>query len=348
MPEEEVPHKRRVRYKGTHPRRFEEKYKELQPEKYSEQIEKLIEQGQTPAGSHRPICVEEILEILHPSPGETGLDATLGFGGHALELLKGIQPGGRLFATDVDPIEMPKTVERLNKQGFGPESLLPRPMNFAGVLKLLPETGGRGFDFILADLGVSSMQLDNPQRGFTFKDHGPLDMRLNPERGKPVSDMLREWSRADLEKLLVRNSDEPLAAPLADAIYLQREKIRSTTTLSRIVRETVASKISKDAERVTEKTLQRVFQAFRIAVNGEFSVLEQFLQSLPYVMAPGGRAAILTFHSGEDSRVAESFAQGVASGLYGETNEEPVRPSGEERYSNPRSKCARLRWAVRK
>ncbi|MDD3155163.1 MAG: 16S rRNA (cytosine(1402)-N(4))-methyltransferase RsmH [Victivallaceae bacterium] len=344
-PQEE--HKRRIHYRGTHPHCFAEKYKEHQPEKYAGQIEKLIAQGQTPAGSHRPICVREILEILKVQPGETGLDATLGFGGHSAELLRRIVPGGRLYATDVDPIEMPKTVARLAQAGFGPEVLFPRQMNFAGIAKLLPETPRGGFDFVLADLGISSMQLDNPQRGFSFKFDGPLDLRLNPNRGKSVADMLLEWSRDDLEKMLRMNSDEPLAAFLADGIYAARGTIRTTGTLSQVVRQVVSSLGNRGVELTVKKTLPRVFQAFRIAVNGEFTVLEQFLRTLPYAVLPKGRIALLTFHSGEANRVVAAFRDGLAQGRYQAVSEEPIQPSIQERFSNPRSKAARLHWAVR-
>lgn len=345
-PENGTPHKRRVRYAGKNPRRFSEKYKELQPEKYSGQIEKLIGQGRTPAGTHRPICVDEILDLLHPSPGETGLDATLGFGGHAVELLKRIVPGGRLFATDADPIELPKTAARLAGLGFGPDVFSPHRMNFAGIMKLLPETGGRGFDFLLADLGVSSMQLDNPARGFTFREDGPLDLRMNPERGKPVSEMLQEWSAEQIEHLLSRNADEPHAKLLAGVIYERRDRLRTTAALAGAVRDAIAGMGKCDVERAVDKALPRVFQAFRIAVNGELRVLEQLLEALPFVMAPRGRIAILTFHPGEDGRVERAFTEGLAHGFYRAVSTEPVRPSGEERYSNPRSQCARLRWAV--
>lgn len=352
MPENDMlgteppPHRRRVRYAGKNPRKFSEKYKELQPEKYSGQIQKLIEQGQTPAGMHRPICVGEILDVLHPSPGEIGLDATLGFGGHAVELLNRIVPGGKLFATDVDPIELPKTAARLAGLGFGSDVFSPHRMNFAGIVKLLPETGGRGFDFMLADLGVSSMQLDNPARGFTFREDGPLDLRMNPERGKPASEMLQEWSAEQIEYLLSRNADEPRAELLAKAIYEQRGNIQTTWALARVVRGTIAIRGKCDVERAVEKALPRVFQAFRIAVNGELDVLDQLLRILPFVMAPLGRIAILTFHSGEDNRVAQAFSEGLEHGFYRAVSTEPTRPSGEERYSNPRSKCAHLRWAV--
>lgn len=339
-------HQRRPRYGGTHPRRFEEKYKELAPDKYAGEVQKVLERGQTPAGSHRPVCVREVLETLDPKPGETGLDATLGHGGHAEELLRRVLPGGRLFGVDADPLELPRTEARLRALGFDERAFTARRLNFAGLLKLLPEAGG-GFDFILADLGVSSMQLDNPARGFTFKAEGPLDLRLNPERGQPASALLRTLSEEALAKLLRNNADEPHAKEIAKAVFKRRLEMSSTTALADAARGALAAVKLADPERETAKSLQRVFQALRIEVNDEFSALEQFLRALPLALSPAGRVAILTFHSGEDGRVSGAFADGLAAGLYSAVCEYPLRASAQERHDNPRSKCAQLRWAVR-
>lgn len=341
------PKKRRPRYKGTHPRRFEEKYKELHREKYPEAIEKILASGKTPAGSHRPICVKEILEILAPKPGETGLDATLGYGGHAREILKRLLPGGRLFALDVDPLEIVRTEARLRGEGFGEAELIIRRFNFAGSAKLLPETDG-GFDLILADLGVSSMQLDDPSRGFTFKTEGPLDLRLNPQRGQPASALLRTLSEKDLEAMLRLHSDEPYALAIAKAVFQSRAAISTTTALAEVVRRALG-RISRDMEESEiTRSIRRTFQALRIEVNDEFSALEQFLRNLPVCLRPGGRAAILTFHSGEDSRVMRSFEAGLGSGLYEAIGRDPIKATREECYENPRAKSAILRWAVKK
>ncbi len=178
MTDEAAPHKRRERYRGTHPRRFEEKYKELDPARHADELNKVMARGQTPAGMHRPICVAEILAQLNPQPGEVGLDATLGFGGHAQAILPRLLPGGRLFGIDVDPLELPRTEARLRALGFDASVLTVQRLNFSAMAELLPESGG--FDVVLADLGVSSMQIDNPARGFSFKVDGPLDLRLDP------------------------------------------------------------------------------------------------------------------------------------------------------------------------
>jgi 16S rRNA (cytosine1402-N4)-methyltransferase len=338
--------KRRVRYKGTHPRQFEEKYKELHQEKYAQDIEKILKSGKTPAGSHRPICVQEVLEVLDPKPGQTGLDATLGFGGHARELLTRIRPEGRLFAIDVDPIEIVRSEARLRALGFTEKELIVRRLNFAGVPKLLPDAGG-GFDFILADLGVSSMQLDNPLRGFTYKVEGPLDLRLNPQRGQPASALLRSISEKDLEEMLRVHSDEPHAQVIAKVIYKVREGISTTTALAEAVRKALSRVSLSDPEEEIPRSIRRTFQALRIAVNDEFSALDQFLRNLPFCLKPQGRIAILTFHSGEDDRVVRSFAEGLEAGIYEDAGREPIRATSQERYDNPRSKSAKLRWAVK-
>lgn len=344
-----APHQRRVRYAGTHPRRFEQKYKELDPALHADELAKVIQRGQTPAGMHRPICVAEILAVLAPQPGEVGMDATLGFGGHAQELLSRIQPGGRLFCTDVDPLELPRTQARLRGLGCDAATLVVRHMNFADMPTLLPEAGG-GFDFVLADLGVSSMQIDNPARGFTFKADGPLDLRLDPSAGEPASTLLLRLTRAQLRDVLVDNADEPHAVALAAA--LQGAYIETTGQLAERVRVALLPVFARGlpaAERQaeTKKTLQRTFQALRIAVNDEFGALDRFLAALPTCLKPGGRVAMLSFHSGEDRRVKKAFQAGERAHVFERVSPEAVRPSFDERRANPRSSSAKLRWAVK-
>ena len=345
MAEDAPVHKRRVRYRGRNPRRFEEKYKELNPAAYAGEAEKVRARGQTPAGTHRSIMVAEILEALAPRPGFHCLDATLGYGGHSRELLSRILPGGKLVGLDVDPLELPKTEARLRAEGFGSEVFETRRMNFGGLPGLLPQTGP--FDAVLADLGLSSMQIDNPARGFTFKAEGPLDLRLNPQKGRPASAFLQSLSEQDLADLLAENADEPLAAPLARALAAHREPFATTTQLAEFLREMLARDHGlprEDPE--TRRTLQRTFQALRIAVNEEFKVLDQFLAALPKALNSGGRVAILTFHSGEDRRVKKAFQEGARAGVYAEVSE-VLRPSFQEQVDNPRSKPAKLRWAQR-
>lgn len=338
--------KRRPRYPGKNPRKFEEKYKELNPEKYAEDVKKVIESGKTPAGMHRSVMVKEVLEILDPKPGQTGLDATLGYGGHTRELANRVLPDGRLFALDVDPVEIVRTEERLRKAGYSPEHLIIRRMNFAGLLKLLPEAGG-GFDFILTDLGVSSMQLDNPARGFTFKFEGPLDLRLNPERGQPASALIQKLTADELEKILWANADERFGHVISRAVFEKRNEIKTTKALADVIRKALmARQMPPEKEEIT-KSIQKTFQALRIEVNDEFSALEQLLRNLPFCLKPGGKAAILTFHSGEDKRVMRFFQEGLEAGLYSSISREPVKPGPQECYDNSRAKSAYLRWAQR-
>ena len=341
MSQDDPPRPRRVRYKGTHPRRFEEKYKELAPERHAGELAKVAARGHTPAGTHRSIMVAEILAALDPRPGEVALDATLGYGGHTREILPRLLPGGRLFGVDVDPLELPRTEARLRGLGFGEDVFIARRMNFAGLPRLKAEAGG--FDLVLADLGVSSMQIDNPARGFTWKAEGPLDLRLNPQRGKPAADLLATLDEAALAALLVENADEPQAGAIARTVAGQ--DLRTTRALAEAVRAALRAERLEEDE--IKKALQRTFQALRIAVNDEFTVLDQFLSLLPNCLNPGGRVAILTFHSGEDRRVKKAFQQGLREGLYASTAPDPLRASPEERRSNPRSTSAKLRWAVR-
>ncbi len=344
--ESEPKHQRRVRYKGTHPKTFHEKYKEHNPEHYADTVSKVIQKGGTPAGMHISICVKEILEILQITPGQTGLDATLGYGGHTLEMLKCLDSKGRLYALDVDPIELPRTKERLEHLGYGPEILEIRQMNFSQIDQILPDSGP--FDFVLADLGVSSMQIDNPERGFSFKTDGPLDLRLNPEMGKTINDRLKTISLPELQGMLIENADEPYYAEIARAIISNRKKgdITTTTQLRIIIKEALKA-IPKITEDDIKKSCQRCFQALRIDINDEFEVLDTFLEKLPTVLSSGGRVAILTFHSGEDRRVKKSFKQFLNEGIYSEIAPDPIRPSSEECHANSRARCAKLRWAIK-
>jgi len=352
MDNQEPTHKRRVRYNGTHPKAFKEKYKELQPDKYADDVAKVIERGSTPAGMHRSICVDEILEFLQIAPGQTGLDATLGFGGHSLEILKCMQSQGHLYATDVDPLELPRTRDRLQGLGYGPEIVTIKQMNFSRIDEIVLESGP--LNFVLADLGVSSMQIDNPERGFSFKREGPLDLRLNPKAGISAAERLKSISQAELQGMLIENADEPHAEVIARAIITEIRKgtdISTTTQLKQIIKDTLSflPGNDKNADKLDEikKTCQRCFQALRIDVNDEFEVLDAFLEKLPDALAPGGRVAILSFHSGEDRLVKKSFQRFFREGIYREVAPGPIRPSAEECHTNSRARSAKLRWAVK-
>lgn len=334
------PHKRRRRYAGKHPRKFEDKYKELDPARNAETIEKVLASGKTPAGTHRPIMVAEILEILAPKPGDVAIDCTLGYGGHTREILRRIQPGGRLLGLDADPIELPKTEARLRADGFGPDLFLAIRSNYAGLPQAMAKAGFPPADCILADLGVSSMQLDNPARGFSTKYEGPLDLRMNPERGQSAAQLLAKLGPDALAALLAENADEPQAELLAGS--LAGRTFETTTALAEAVRKKLPAKLDPEER---ELSVRRVFQALRIAVNEEFTALDTLLRHLPNCLAPEGRVVILTFHSGEDRRVKKAFAAAVNEGLYSEAAREVLRPSPEERHANPRSTSAKLRWA---
>ena len=332
-----APHKRRVRYRGKNPRRFEDKYKEHGSD--PETIAKVIAGGKTPVGTHRPIMVAEILAVLAPQPGEIAVDCTLGYGGHAQEILAKILPGGRLLGLDADPVELPKTEARLRALGFDEHVFTAHRSNFAGLPQVLATNGIGGADLILADLGVSSMQIDDPARGFSVKTDGPLDMRMNPARGFPASALLEKISSAALAELLQENADEPRANELADT--LAGKNFATTKSLAAAIRAALPRLPQDDLD----LSVRRVFQALRIAVNDEFSALDMLLRHLPACLNPGGRVAILTFHSGEDRRVKKSFAAGLRDGIYADIAHEVIRPTPEERHDNPRASPAKLRWA---
>lgn len=336
-----TPHRRRPRYSGKNPRRFEQKYKELHPEKYPEALAKVLASGKTPAGSHRPIMVSEILEALCPAPGKLAVDCTLGYGGHAREILAKLEPNGRLIGIDADPLEMPKTETRLREAGFGPEVFSAHRSNFAGIRGILTSEGLAGADLILADLGVSSMQIDNPARGFSLKEDGPLDMRMNPHKGQSAASLIERVSRENLALILQENSDEPYSESIAKA--LAGHRFKGTLSLSRAIHHA----LQRLSDEEKEKAVRRVFQALRIAVNEELTVLDTLLRHLPSCLNPGGRVAILSFHSGEDRRIKKAFESGLKSGVYRAISPEVIRASSDEKRDNPRSTSAKLRWAVR-
>ena len=374
-PSSPPPHRRRPRYSGKNPRRFEEKYKEHDPQRYGATVAKVLASGKTPAGTHRPIMVAELLEVLAPKPGEVAVDCTLGYGGHARELLAQLQPGGHLLGLDADPMELPKTEARLRESGFGPDVFSVVRSNFAGLQQALAALGARlsepqqrgasdgleqtgtaaafvaaapgtaalwvGADCILADLGVSSMQLDDPARGFSTKGNGPLDMRMNPQRGQSAATLLAKTSPAALAELLLENADEPRATELAAALAGR------TYARTRELVEAIRAALPKLHKDDSDLTVRRVFQALRIAVNDEFGALDTLLRHLPVCLNPGGRVAILTFHSGEDRRVKKAFVAGLREGVYADIAHEVIRPAEAERRDNSRSSAAKLRWARR-
>ena len=344
----QTPHKRRVRYKGKYPKKFEEKYKELQPEKYQDTVEHVIRKGNTPAGMHISIMVKEILDFLEIKPGQVGFDATLGYGGHTKAMLQCLQGEGHMYATDVDPEESAKTRKRLAEQGFGEDMLTVKLQNFCTIDEIAKEVGG--FDFILADLGVSSMQIDNPKRGFSYKVDGPLDLRLNQEKGISAAERLDTISVEELAGMLDENSDEPYCEEIAEAIVneIRRgNRIDTTTKLRQVIENTLEFLPEKERKDTVKKTCQRVFQALRIDVNREFEVLYEFMEKLPGALKPGGRVAILTFHSGEDRLVKKALKDGYKSGIYTDYAKDVIRPSAQECAQNGRARSTKMRWAIR-
>jgi 16S rRNA (cytosine1402-N4)-methyltransferase len=336
---------RRRRYAGKNPRAFHDKYKELNPEQYGADVEKVLASGRTPAGMHVPIMEREVLECLHPEPGDLVVDCTLGWGGHARALLERVRPGGRLIGIDVDPIELPRAEARLRAAGYGSDEFVAHQGNFAGLPKVLAAEGLTHADVILADLGVSSMQFDNPDRGFSYKGAGPLDMRMNPLKGESAAQLLARSSEADLARLLEENADEPHADLIAG--LLKQHAFDTTHAVDRALRAGLTAALPRLTKADVKMSIRRTFQAIRIAVNDELSTLDALLRALPHCLAPGGRAAVLTFHSGEDRRVKKSFQAGHRAGLYSAVATDVIRSGKEETFANRRASAAKLRWAVR-
>ena len=345
---EEKQHKRRVHYSGKYPKKFEEKYKEQNPEKYADTVAHVISKGSTPAGMHISIMVKEILDFLNIQPGQQGLDCTLGYGGHTRKMLEQLKGSGCIYGLDVDPIESKKTVERLRSLGYTEDNFRFRLINFAEIDKVSEEAGK--FDFVLADLGVSSMQIDDPERGFSYKIDGPLDLRLDPEHGESAAERLHNITKEEFIGMMVENSDEPYAQEIADKVFslMKKGDPMDTTTALRAAIENALWKLPKEEkDQAIKKSCARVFQALRIDVNSEFEVLYKFLEKLPGILNPGGRVAILTFHSGEDRLVKKSFKELYKAGVYRDVASDVIRPSAEECRLNPRSKSTKMRWAIK-
>jgi 16S rRNA (cytosine1402-N4)-methyltransferase len=263
-------------------------------------------------------------------------------------MLECLQGDGFIYGLDVDPIESEKTVARLRGAGYSEDSFKFRLINFANIDKVSEEAGK--FDFVLADLGVSSMQIDDPKRGFSYKIDGPLDLRLDPEHGESAAERLHNISRDEFVGMLIENSDEPYAEEIADKVFslMKNGKPMNTTTELRQAIEDALWKLPKDEkDQVVKKSCARVFQALRIDVNSEFEVLYSFLEKLPDVLESRGRVAILTFHSGEDRLVKKAFKELHKEGVFSDISTDVIRPSAEECRTNPRSKSTKMRWAIK-
>jgi 16S rRNA (cytosine1402-N4)-methyltransferase len=347
--ESDGPHKRRPRYPGKYPRQFEQRYKELSPEANPEIHAHVRAQGRTPAGTHVPVLVAEVMDALRPAPGETVVDCTVGYGGHALEFLRRIGPTGRLLGFDVDAENLERTRVRLAAAAGGAAILLRRG-NFAGIDRALPAEHIDAANVILADLGVSSMQVDDPARGFSYKFDGPLDMRMDSRIPRTAADLLRGLSQEELAAALAELADEPKAVIISRRIAEERERhpITQTQDLVRLVFD--AKGLSprhwrKQAVAGALHPAALTFQALRILVNDELGALRQLLRVAPACLAPGGRIGVISFHSGEDRLVKLAFRDGFRAGVFEAISDEPVRPMAQEIHDNPRSASAKLRWA---
>jgi 16S rRNA (cytosine1402-N4)-methyltransferase len=339
---------RRPRYKGTHPTNYEQKYKEHDLAAYPEIEAHLRAKGVTPVGTHVPVLVEEVMECLKPQPGETVIDCTVGYGGHALEFAKRIGHDGRLIALDIDAEELERTRQRLGNAG-APTSFY--RSNFAGIAKVLQQENLAGYDIIFADLGVSSMQIDNPARGMSYKHPGPLDMRMDDRLKRTGADLLNTLGEAEISKALWELADEPDHDEIARVIVARRQtqRIAQTTQLVDLV--FAAKSLTPKTWRRQQDKLgslhpaARTFQALRILVNDELGTLKELLRVAPHCLRPGGRIAVISFHSGEDRLVKQSFREGFRTGVYQATAKEVIVPQPEEVHANPRSASAKLRWA---
>ena len=347
------PHRRRKRYSGTHPKRFAEKYKEHDIKAYPELREHLRSKGKTPADTHIPVLVAEIMATLKPSSGEVIADCTLGYGGHAVEFARRTGPGGKLVGMDVDGPQLERTRVRL--QAMCPDvPMVFYRSNFAGIANVMKSEAADGFDIIFADLGLSSMQIDNPERGMSYRQDGPLDMRMDDRRKQTAADLLNTLSQEVLSDALWDLSDEPDHHAIARQIAQQRQ----TEPLTRIM-QLVDLVFEAKGLTVTEYKRQqrqkpgglhpaaRTFQTLRMLVNDEPAALKELLRITPYCLNPGGRVGIISFHSGEDRLVKQAFTNGYRQGLYQTTAKELIVPQPEEIAKNTRSAAAKFRWAVK-
>lgn len=346
-------HKRRPRYSGTHPRRFEERYKEQNPQAYPDIQERLRARGRTPAGTHLPVLPLEVMAALNPKPGEIAVDCTIGYGGHAAELLKRISPGGRLVGFDVDAAQLERARVRLEPLAAeaGVSINLYRA-NFAGLAKPMRELGIEGYDAILADIGVSSMQIDDPARGFSYRHDGPLDMRMDDRIGHTAADLLLTLPQEELSAALSDLGEEPEAEAIAQRIATERatRPLTRTLELAELILSVKGISLAEWRERAKRgepHPASLTFQALRMLVNDELGALNQFLRALPYCLRPGGRVAVISFHNGEDRLVKGNFRDALRAGLFSEISDAPIRPSSNELNSNPRAASAKLRWAKR-
>ena len=298
---------------------------------------------------HIPVLLNPVLKIIDPQPGQTVVDCTLGLGGHSCELLKRVAPGGRLIAIDFDPANMaiarPKLEAISAKRGVRFDLF---HNNFAALPTVLKEAGVERVDAVLADIGVASTQIDDPARGFSYRRDGPLDMRMDPTRGTPASELINRISECELAAALSEYGDEEDAIDVARLIVERRKtsRIETTAQLTKIVCDARDFTLERAAGAKLHPAA-RTFQTLRILVNRELANLDRLLAVLPDVLRPGGVAAIITFHSGEDRRVKLGIRKGVEVGHFGTFGDIPIVADEAEQRANPRARSAKLRWARR-
>jgi 16S rRNA (cytosine1402-N4)-methyltransferase len=304
----------------------------------------------TPAGEHRAVLLQEVLTVLDPQPGQVVVDCTVGWGGHAVELLRRVGPEGRLIGIDLDPDNLPRARERLEEVG---SRFALHHGNFAGLPAVLAAEGLAAVDLLLADLGMSSMQVDDPQRGFSYVRDGPLDMRMDRTRGRTAAELLATIPQDELAEALHTLGDEPAAARVAAAIVTARRSaaLERTGQLAKVIADATGQgkpwRLHPAPGRWNLHPAARTFQTLRILVNRELGNLEALLRCLPACLRPGGRAAVISFHSGEDRLVKAAFRDRVRVVYFREVSPEPLRASPDERFRNPRARSAKLRWARR-
>lgn len=300
---------------------------------------------------HIPVLLEKVIETLRPAAGQTVVDCTLGLGGHSAEILRRIAPGGRLLGIDFDPANIAAArsrLERVEEARAGRAEFQVFHNNFAALPTVLAAAGIERVDGVLADVGVASTQIDDASRGFSYRRPGPLDMRMDPTRGQPASALVNRMTEAELCAALLDLGDETDAPRIAQLIVERRalKPIETTQDLMAIVCEARDFTIERGAGAKLHPAA-RTFQALRILVNRELANLDRLLAVLPDVLKPGGVAAIISFHSGEDRRVKQSFRAGERAGVYAEVSDDALVADEQERGDNPRARSAKLRWARR-
>jgi 16S rRNA (cytosine1402-N4)-methyltransferase len=295
---------------------------------------------------HIPVLLSQVLRVLDPRPGQVVVDCTLGLGGHSAAILERVRPGGRVIGIDFDPANIAVARERLRAVGAEGGDFQLFHNNFAALPTVLAQAGVERVDAVLADVGVASTQIDDPGRGFSYKRPGPLDMRMDPTRGQPASVLINRLCERDLADAFLELGDETDGAEIARLIVERRRERPITTTqeLMAIVCEARDFTLARAAGAKLHPAA-RTFQALRILVNRELANLDRLLAVLHDCLKPGGVAAVISFHSGEDRRVKAAFRDGRRAGVYSAMSDDPDIATEQEIRENPRSRSAKLRWA---